>query len=76
MGVEPHLLDYALFTIGNFFVLPRLTAFRVLQDIPIANKIADRILVKRIKNLLVEYGHAEYTTDASEYAAPGQKSAA
>lgn len=76
MGVEPHLLDYALFTVGNLFVLPRLTAFRVLQDIPVANKIADRILVKRIKELLVEYGHAEYTTDANQYSDTGQKSAA
>ena len=67
MGVEPHLIDYALFSVGNLFILPRFTAFRVLQDIPIANKVADRLLVKRINELLVEYGHAEYTTDATQY---------
>ncbi|MEE2602556.1 MAG: oxygenase MpaB family protein [Pseudomonadota bacterium] len=67
MGVEPHLIDYALFTVGNLFIMPRLIAYRTLQDIPVANKIADRILVRRINELLVDYGHAEFTTDASQY---------
>ena len=48
--------------------MARLLAYRTLQDIPVANKVADRILVKRIKQLLVDYGHAEYTTDANQYA--------
>ncbi|EKF75032.1 hypothetical protein A11A3_05049 [Alcanivorax hongdengensis A-11-3] len=76
MGVEPHLLDYALFTVGNLFVMPRLIAYRTLQDIPVANKVADRILVRRIKELLVEYGHAEYTTDAAQYTPTTQESVA
>ena len=67
MGVEPHLIDYALFTVGNLFIMPRLIAYRTLQDIPVANKIADRILVRRINELLVDYGHAEFTTDAAQY---------
>ncbi len=33
MGVEAHLIDYALFTVGNLFVVPRLIAYRTLQDI-------------------------------------------
>jgi len=67
MGVEPHLIDYALFTVGNLFIMPRLIAYRTLQDIPVANKIADKILVRRINELLVDYGHAEFTTDANQY---------
>ena len=67
MGVEPHLLDYALSSIGSLFIMPRLIAYRTLQDIPVANKIADRILVRRINELLVDYGHAEFTTDAAQY---------
>jgi mpaB/rubber oxygenase-like protein len=67
MGVEPHLLDYALSSIGSLFIMPRLIAYRTLQDIPVANKVADRILVRRIKELLVDYGHAEFTTDAAQY---------
>lgn len=67
MGVEPHLIDYALSSIGSLFIMPRLIAYRTLQDIPVANKVADRILVRRIKELLVDYGHAEFTTDAAQY---------
>ncbi|WP_414431070.1 oxygenase MpaB family protein [Alcanivorax sp. IL3] len=67
MGVEPHLIDYALSSIGTLFIMPRLIAYRTLQDIPVANKIADRILVRRINELLVDYGHAEFTTDAAQY---------
>jgi hypothetical protein len=67
MGVEPHLLDYALSSIGTLLIMPRLIAYRTLQDIPVANKIADRILVRRINELLVDYGHAEFTTDAAQY---------
>ncbi|MQX53630.1 oxygenase MpaB family protein [Alcanivorax sediminis] len=76
MGVEPHLLDYALFSAGNLFILPRLTAFRILQDIPVVNRMADKVLVKRIKELLVEYGHAEYTSDANQYNPTTRESAA
>lgn len=76
MGVEPHLFDYALFTVGNLLVMPRLLAYRTLQDIPIANKIADKILVRRINELLVDYGHAEFTTDASQYTSTHKKNAA
>ena len=67
MGVEPHLIDYALSSIGTLFIMPRLIAYRTLQDIPVANKVADRILVRRINELLVDYGHAEFTTDAAQY---------
>ncbi|WP_372633300.1 oxygenase MpaB family protein [Alcanivorax jadensis] len=76
MGVEPHLLDYALSSIGTLFIMPRLIAYRTLQDIPVANKIADKILVRRINELLVDYGHAEYTTDASQYAPTTRESTA
>ena len=67
MGVEPHLIDYALSSIGTLFIMPRLIAYRTLQDIPVANKVADKILVRRINELLVDYGHAEFTTDAAQY---------
>ncbi|MGJ3256002.1 MAG: oxygenase MpaB family protein [Alcanivorax sp.] len=67
MGVEPHLIDYALSSIGSLFIMPRLIAYRTLQDIPVANKVADKILVRRINELLVDYGHAEFTTDAAQY---------
>lgn len=67
MGVKPSALDYALFAATNLYVLPRLMANRVIQEIPIANRIADKVLVNKIDQLLVSYGHAEYTTDPSRY---------
>lgn len=67
MGVRPSLFDYALFGAANLHVLPRMQADRIARRIPIANWISDRILVKRLNRLLVEYGHPEYVTDASRY---------
>jgi hypothetical protein len=67
MGVEPSAMDYALFAATNLYVLPRLLAHRVIQDIPIANRIADKHLIRQIDDLLAQYGHAEYTTDPSRY---------
>jgi hypothetical protein len=67
MGVEPDLRDYALFVGANLYVLPRLLATRVIQEIPVVNRVVDHFLVKKINELLVSYGHAEYTTDAASY---------
>lgn len=67
MGVSPSPVDYALFTATNLYVLPRLLAHRVVQDIPLVNQLADQVLIDRINELLVSYGHAEYTTDPERY---------
>ncbi len=67
MGVKPSLLDYALFAATGAFVFPQVLATRVIQDIPLANRLLDKVLIRRIDDLLVEYGHAEYTTDPSRY---------
>ncbi len=67
MGVKPTPLDYALFAATSAYVMPQMLANRVIQDIPIANRILDKILIRRIDDLLADYGHAEYTTDPSRY---------
>ncbi len=67
MGVEPSPLDYALFTAANLYLVPRLVAYRVVQDIPLAGRVADHILIRKIDDRLASYGHAEYTTDPSRY---------
>lgn len=67
MGVKPTALDYALFAATSAFVMPQMLATRVIQDIPVANRLLDKLLIRRIDDLLVEYGHAEYTTDPSRY---------
>lgn len=67
MGVKPSPLDYALFAATGAYILPRVVATRVIQEIPIANRILDKYLIREIDDRLVEYGHAEYTTDPSRY---------
>ncbi|HVK99322.1 MAG TPA: oxygenase MpaB family protein [Dongiaceae bacterium] len=67
MGVKPTLLDYVRFVAAGAIISPRLVAHRIAEDIPFARDIADKILIRQIDDLLVEYGHAEYTTDPSRY---------
>ena len=71
MGVQPNLVDYALFAATNAWIMPRLTAHMALQRVPIVNRLADKVLIDRLNELLVSYGHAEYTTDPSKYAETG-----
>jgi hypothetical protein len=67
MGAQPTLFDWAMFAAGNAYVLPRMLAHQAAEYIPVVNKVADRMLVNQINELLVGYGHAEYTTDPSKY---------
>lgn len=67
MGVQPSLRDYAMFAGANLYVMPRLLANRVMQEIPVVNRVLDQFLIDEIDRLLVNYGHAEYTTDGSRY---------
>ncbi len=67
MGVEADARDYALFALTSAYVLPQMAAHTVALQLPVARKISDKLLIHKINKLLVEYGHAEYTTDASKY---------
>lgn len=67
MGVEPSLKDYLAFASASVWVTPQLVAHTLALKVPGLEKIADRSLIHRINKLLVEYGHAEYTTDAEKY---------
>lgn len=67
MGVVPTAVDYALFAAFQAFTAPQMVAHIAAERIPIVNQIADAFLVGRINELLVGYGHAEYTTDPSKH---------
>lgn len=69
MGVEATLWDYILFVLVQCYVIPKIVIHRLAVGLPIVDRIADQRLVKKINHLLVEYGHPEYTTDASNYQA-------
>lgn len=68
MGVVPTPLDYAVFAAFQAYAWPTLFAHMAAERLPWVDDVADRWLVKRIDELLVSYGHAEYTTDPSKYA--------
>lgn len=74
MGVKPTLQDYAYFVGTSLYVLPQLNAHLIMQHIPIVGDIADRFLVKRLNELLVQYGHPEFVSDGSNYTYGANKS--
>ncbi|RLU00336.1 oxygenase MpaB family protein [Ketobacter sp.] len=67
MGIESGIQDYVKFLLVALYLAPKVGFHMVASRTPILNRYADRILVRKINRLLVEYGHAEYTTDASQY---------
>ncbi len=67
MGVRPTWADYLRFVAAGAIVSPRLLVHRIAEDIPLVRDISDKVLIRRIDDLLAEYGHAEYTTDPSRY---------
>ncbi|WP_322012410.1 oxygenase MpaB family protein [Paraburkholderia sp. J12] len=48
-------------------VATRMVFYSLTAKLPLAGKLADRALVKRLKRLLKEYGHAAYTSDGAAY---------
>lgn len=67
MKVVPNVMDYLLFAATNAYVLPQMVAHNLAEKIPLVNDVADHFLVEKLNKLLVEYGHAEYTTDPAKY---------
>jgi hypothetical protein len=67
MGVVPGRLDYAIATCFQAYAVPALAAHTLFERLPVIDGVADHFLVERINRLLVDYGHAEYTTDPTKY---------
>ncbi|MFB9268864.1 oxygenase MpaB family protein [Bradyrhizobium erythrophlei] len=67
IGVPITARDRALTALAGLFVYTRLALHRLASRIPGVREVAERRLVKRIENQLKDYGHAEFTTDASAY---------
>lgn len=72
MGVYITPTDKLLAAIAGVFVFGRLFSYAMMRKIPLVRDWADRRLVRKIKNQLASYGHAEFTTDASQYRAAPQ----
>ncbi|MDP2227096.1 MAG: hypothetical protein Q8J78_06430, partial [Moraxellaceae bacterium] len=73
MDVQPGVKDYLLFLGSNLYFMPKVVAHRVAGKIPVVRGIADKLLIHQINELLVGYGHAEYTTDPSKYKDTGKQ---
>jgi hypothetical protein len=69
MGVVPNPIDYGIFAVFQAYLTPLLASHMLFERLPIIDGIADRFLVERINQLLVGYGHAEYTSDPEKYRA-------
>lgn len=68
MGVEPTFLDNALASVAGAYITPQILAHLGALKIPVVEWVADKWLIRRLKQLLNEYGHPEYITDVSQYA--------
>jgi hypothetical protein len=69
MGVVPSPLDYGVFAAFQTYLSPVLASHMLFERLPIIDDIADRFLVERLNQLLVGYGHADYTSDPAKYRA-------
>ena len=67
MGVEASWWDYLLFIAVQCYVLPKILAHRIAMGLPLLDRLADQRLISKINQLLVEYGHPEYTTNPDRY---------
>ncbi|HWW26798.1 MAG TPA: DUF2236 domain-containing protein [Caulobacter sp.] len=67
MGVEVGLADRLVFGAVAVGVTMRMAAFEVALQVPGLSRAADAVLERRVRRLLVRYGHAEYVTDATRY---------
>lgn len=68
MGVELRPYDLPVFIALGLFVFGREKLYSLALAVPALRDAVDRRLIAKIDRLLVEYGHAEYTTDAAKYA--------
>ncbi len=69
MGVVITGKDRLLALMAGLFVFTRLGFYGLMRHIPLVRDWADRRLVRKIKAQLASFGHAEFTTDASQYRA-------
>ncbi len=67
MGVALKPLDLPLFIALGLFIYGREGLYKLALRLPGLAELADRRLIAKLDRLLIDYGHAEYTTDAAKY---------
>jgi hypothetical protein len=67
IGVPVGPLDYAVAGVLFPMIAAKMAIYSTALKVPGLRGLVDRHLVAKLRRLLVRYGHAEFTTDASAY---------
>jgi len=67
MGIDVQRPDQLVYAVVALGVISQMAAFKVAGRVPGLREVADDRLVRRVRHLLVRYGHAEYVSDAEQY---------
>lgn len=67
MGVELSLADQLAFWALAPLLMGRMALYDALAKVPGLGGVVDEALVRKIRQLLVRYGHAEFVSDATRY---------
>jgi hypothetical protein len=68
MGVDYTRADRLRCLVTAPYLLGRLLLLRSAERVPLLRSTVDRLAVRMLNRRLRDFGHAEYTTDASTYA--------
>lgn len=69
MGVRITRRDQLVMALSAPFILGRAAAARLALRLPVTRDLADRYLIRKLNKRLASYGHAEFTSDHTKYAA-------
>jgi hypothetical protein len=75
VGIDVSYADYAVGVGTALLLTAQLRAFSFASHVPVLRDLADERLLDKLRELLVHYGHAEFSTHAEAYR-PAQVSAA
>ncbi|MBI1362166.1 MAG: DUF2236 domain-containing protein [Alphaproteobacteria bacterium] len=67
MGVRIGIADWAVFGACSLFIGARKGFYALACRTPGLRQAADRMLVRKLDQMLKSYGHAEFTSDAATY---------
>ena len=67
VGVPLDGRDKALYAATMAAILGQTLGHKIASRLPVLGEVADQMLVSRLRRQLADYGHAEFTTDATKY---------
>ena len=67
MGVKIGAGDWAVFIACSLFISVRKGLYAIAARTPGLRQATDRMLVRKLEQMLRDYGHAEFTSDAATY---------